>query len=136
MCADILSIAFNCLLSILTGIYGGLVVSRFLKFEDVRGRVRVLVNRVEYTNDAVGEGYVVTSSTYQGELTECSTEFFYMGHERAGDSVNNLRDAIRDASCAPRHITGDIFEFNHVWNNMVRSMRPNFFVLFSLKLKI
>lgn len=126
----------NISLSVLSGIYAGLVVARFVKFEEIRTKIKKIIHDIDFMNDGPNEEYVLIEHGESGELLLHISELLYLKHKGAADTVSNLMSAIESTKTNPHQYTGDINDFYPKWQEIVRKLRPNIWVLLNLKLKV
>ncbi|WP_344966011.1 hypothetical protein [Oceanisphaera sediminis] len=128
-----MDILINILLSILSGIYAGLIVARFVKFEEIRTQVKRVVQDIDFMNEGPNGELVMINEPRIRDLHYCYSELLYLKHKNSADVVGSLITAISSTKIAPGQVTGDIGDFYMVWQSMVRKMVPNIRVLLSPK---
>ncbi|CDU05636.1 conserved hypothetical protein [Vibrio coralliirubri] len=126
----------NIVLSILSGIYAGLVVARFVKFEEIRSQVKKAIHEIDYMNEGVNGEYVIINQEDCGDLSLYYSDLLYLRHTSAAEIVGNLITAINHTKHTGHQSTGDVSDFHVRWQGLVRKMSPNIWVLLSLRLKV
>lgn len=129
----VMDILINIILSILSGIYAGLIVARFVKFEEIRAQVKRIVQDIDFMNEGPNGELVIINEPKIRDLDYCYSELLYLKHKNSANVVGSLITAISNTKIAPFQATGDIGDFYIVWQRMVREMAPNIRVLLSPK---
>jgi hypothetical protein len=132
----VLDFMFNLILSVVSGIYAGLIVSRFVKFEDIRKEVKRVVHDIDFMNEGPNGELVMINEARINDLHHCMSELLYLKHKNAANIVGSLISAISNAKSQAGKPTGDVGDFYQIWQSMVRKMTPDIKVLLSLKPKV
>ena len=123
-------------LGILSGVYAGLIVARFVKFEEIRTQVKRVIQDIDFMNEGPNGELVMISEPRIRDLHNCHSDLLYLQHESAAKVVGDLIAAISNVKHTAGQVTGDIGDFYNVWQSMIRKIIPNIRVLLSPKLKV
>lgn len=124
-------------ISVLGGIYAGLVVGRLARFEALRTELKRFILAIDYMQDGPRTRYKMHRG-YEETLSIWS-EFAHLGHRRAADTVNEIMAEIRDATGPSQGVEQTPDEANKrylAWQRRCREMDPNWRVILTLKPKV
>ncbi|SKA29534.1 Uncharacterised protein [Vibrio cincinnatiensis] len=120
----------NVFLSVLSGIYAGLVVARFVKFEEIRTRIKKVIYNIDFINDGPNGEYILIDRGNSNDLLLYISELLYLQHKSAANIVGGLMTSINHSKANPHQLTGDINDFYPKWQEIARKLKPNIWVLY------
>ncbi|WP_221886193.1 hypothetical protein, partial [Vibrio cholerae] len=91
---------------------------------------------IDFINDGPNGVYVLIDRGNSNDLLLYISELLYLEHKISADAVSDLMTSINHSKSNPHQPTGDINDFYLKWQEITRKLKPNIFVLLSLKLKV
>lgn len=133
----IISLLLGIPLSIITGLYSGAILSRYVRFSELRNETLRIIRTIDFMQEA--DGVSISKTDDIAKLILISSDLYFLKHRKAAQTVNAIRSDIDEIS---RHasigrLKVGAFEQNYSnWQNMARTLSPNKLVLWSLWAKL
>lgn len=125
----------NILISLLTGIvaglYSGIVVSRMSKFEEVRHQIKRIILNIDFIYSSDKPEIIVKKDI--SDLLFLSCDFYALKHKNAGEEVSVLQSEINAVVASPPKEYEKMNNMYSEWQEKCRNLKPNYFIIFSLK---
>ncbi|EOV3351584.1 hypothetical protein ACONG6_002354, partial [Vibrio cholerae] len=132
-----LSFIFSIFLSVISGIYAGLVVARFIKFEEVRKNIKRIIHDVQIIHDLQEDDYFLSGRGDYTQLTLCIGELQVSNHDEAAEKVNMLFTQLSGFERLKSNKNrADIETLKAQLVSIPENIAPNMWVLISVKLAI
>ncbi|HGS4675758.1 MULTISPECIES: hypothetical protein [Vibrio] len=132
-----LSFIFSIFLSVISGIYAGLVVARFIKFEEVRKNIKRIIHDVQIIHDLQEDDYFLLDRGDYTQLTLCIGELQVSNHDEAAEKVNMLFTQLSGFERLKSNKNrSDIETLKAQLVSIPENIAPNIWVLISVKLAI
>jgi len=133
----IISLLLGIPLSIITGLYSGAILSRYVRFSELRNETLRIIRTIDFMQEA--DGVSISKTDDIAKLILISSDLYFLKHRKAAQTVNAIRSDIdkisRHASIGRLKVGA--FEQNYSnWQNMARTLSPNKLVLWSLWAKL
>ena len=129
----IISLLIGIPLSIITGLYSGAILSRYVRFSDLRNEALRIIRTIDFMQES---GDVSISNTDDvAKLTLISSDLYFLKHRKAAEIVNAIRADVDEISthASVGRLKVSAFGQNYSnWQNMARTLPPNKLVLWSL----
>lgn len=129
----IISLLLGIPLSIITGLYSGAILSRYVRFADLRNETLRIIRTMDFMQKS--EGVFISKTDDVAKLILISSDLYFLKHQTAAAIVNTIRADIDEISMHARvgRLKVEAFEQNYSnWQNMARTLPPNKLVLWSL----
>jgi hypothetical protein len=120
-------------ISIITGLYSGIIVSRYTRFAELRNEVLRIIRAIDFMQEQ--HGLRISNDNDLSRLPLIAGDFYYLQHRAAGDTVNALRAEIDEVSMHARagRLDSSMYEKSFAsWQQTARSLPPARAVLWSL----
>lgn len=133
----IISLLLGIPLSIITGLYSGAILSRYVRFSELRNETLRIIRTIDFMQEA--DGVSISKTDDIAKLILISSDLYFLKHRKAAQTVNAIRSDIDEIS---RHasigrLKVGAFEQNYSnWQYMARTLSPNKLVLWSLWAKL
>lgn len=130
---SIISLLLGIPLSIITGLYSGVILSRYVRFAELRSEVLRIVRAIDYIQEP--SGVLITNDQDMANLPQVAGDLYFLKHRKAGDVVSAIRSDIDEMALHARagRLKVGAFEQNHAnWQQMARSLSPSKLVLWNL----
>jgi len=124
-------------LSIITGLYSGAILSRYVRFSELRNEVLRIIRAIDFIQEQHGVSFSKTDDV--AKLLLISSDLYFLKHRKAAEIVNAIRSDIDEISmhAGAGRLKVGAFEQNYSnWQNMARTLPPNKLVLWSLWTKL
>lgn len=124
-------------LSIITGLYSGAILSRYVRFAELRNETLRVIRRIEFIQEA--NRVFISNSDDIAKLSLIPSDLYFLNHRKAAETVSAIRSDIDEISmhASIGRLKTDAFEQNYSnWQNMARTLPPNKLVLWSLWAKL
>ncbi|EGR2186266.1 hypothetical protein ACONRW_004542 [Vibrio parahaemolyticus] len=132
-----LSFIYGVLLSIISGIYAGLVVARFIKFEEVRKSIKRIIHDVKIVHYAQEDDHFLSDNGDYTQLSLCYRELKASNHNEAAEKINMLLSLLANFNdINSKTNKADIEKLKTQLVSIPDSITPNIWVLVSFKLAI
>ncbi|MEI8572747.1 hypothetical protein J0667_12410 [Methylomonas sp. WH-1] len=133
---SIISLFLGIPIGLVSGLYTGLIVTRYSRFSDLRNEVLRIIRAIEYMPGTGDLGNVNVSHT-EGLRTfnNIAGDLYFLKHEDSGDCVLNLLNNINSASDSVQKGRIDNVEFGRqhaLWQKSARELTPSKKVLWAL----
>lgn len=123
---DITSILIGIPIALITGAYVNIVNSRYQKFSTLRIKTLNIIRSIDFMQES--HGLDIKNDADLRKLTLISSELYSLGHEQAGNTVNEVRQHIEEISMHSKagRLDAELFYINFAtWQNTIRTMLPN-----------
>lgn len=131
---SLISLILGIPIGLISGLYTGLIISRYARFAELRNEVLRAIRRIDFMQE---ETFVriMRGSEIQGFLTLVSADLLFLAHRKAGARVQSL--AIEIAQVNQLAMTGQLIveEYgSHYanWQEQARELPPNMWVIWSI----
>ena len=129
----ILQLLWDIPIGIVGGLYSGLILSRYVRFAELRNEVLRIIRNIEF----IQKGSVVTIDGDEGlsKLVLISSDFFFLKHTKAAERVNLISSKIIESTYAARSGKIDSDEYQKLISDcqyLARTLPANKAVLWSL----
>lgn len=128
----IISLFLGIPLSIITGLYSGAILSRYVRFADLRNEALRIIRAIDFIQET---GCLTVSKNEDvAKLTLISSDLYFLKHRKAAEIVNTIRSDINEMSIHAKagRIGSESFEQSYInWQNMARTLPPNKLALWS-----
>lgn len=131
-CDTIIGLLLGIPLSIITGLYSGVILSRYVRFAELRNEVLRVIRRIDFIQEA--NGVSISKTDDVAKLILISSDLYFLKHRKAGEIVNTIRSDIDEISmhASIGRLKIGAFEQSYSnWQNMARTLPPNKLVLWS-----
>jgi hypothetical protein len=127
------TIFVSILTSIISGLYTGLIVTRYTRFSDLRNESLRIIRKIDYVEE---RGItVITNDKDISDLCLIGSELILLSHKEASNEIFKLHKEIISSIYEARNGRISSKEFNDkfiLWQNVAREIPPNKIVLWSL----
>ena len=121
-------------IGLISGLYTGLIISRYARFAELRNEVLRAIRRINFMQE---ETFIriMHGSDIQGSLTLVAADLLFLVHRKAGAQVQSL--AIEIAQVNQLAMTGQLIVEQYGshyadWQERARELPPNMWVIWSL----
>ncbi len=128
----IISFFVNIFFAILAGIYSGLVVARFSRFEELRNEVKRIIHGIDYISTEVDLLKIIPKKE-PSEILSISSDFLALGHKEAGELASLIMSELSTFRSLPSTKYEQFNEGYIRWQKLCRKMKPNLKVILNLK---
>lgn len=132
-CDTIISLLLGIPLSIITGLYSGAILSRYVRFAELRNEALRVIRTIDFMQEADGVSILKTDDV--AKLILISSDLYFLKHRKAAETVNAIRSDIDEIVMHARigRLKAGAFEQNYSnWQSRARTLPPNKLVLWSL----
>ena len=133
----VISLLLGIPLSIITGLYSGAILSRYVRFSELRNEVLRIIRKIDFTQEQ--HGLSISKNDDVAKLILISSDLYFLKHRKAAETVNSIRAEIDEISmnASIGRLKVGAFEQNYSnWQHMARTLPPNKLVLWSLWAKL
>lgn len=120
-------------LSIITGLYSGVILSRYVRFAGLRNEVLRIIRTIDFMQELGGVS--ISNTDDVAKLALISSDLYFLEHREAAEIVNAIRSDISEISmhAGVGRLKVAAFGQSHSnWQTMARTLPPNKLVLWSL----
>lgn len=120
------------LLSLPLGLYGGVVISRYSRFAELRNEVLRIVRAIDFMQE--GNKVNITNDQDISKLPLIVSDLLFLKHKEAAEVVSAMRSDIDEISMHAKigRLDSSAFSQNFSnWQDMARNLPPNKLVLWS-----
>ncbi|WP_040576161.1 hypothetical protein [Methylophaga thalassica] len=130
----VLNIFISIIVGVLAGIHSGIVVSRMAKFEEIRNQVKKIILGIDFIQESHEIKFFIKKDIT--ELSALSSDLYAMKHPKSADSVARLFQEINEYihNYKSLNATETMNQVYTQWQRECRQLRPNYRVIFSLRL--
>ena len=90
MSADsILSLLLGIPIGIISGLYTGIIVTRYARFAELRNETLRIIRSIDFVHEA--PNILVSNDQDVSKLALIASDLFFLSHRTAGEKVNELR---------------------------------------------
>lgn len=129
----IISLVLGVPFSIITGLYSGVILSRYIRFAELRNEVLRIIRTIDFMQEI--DRVLISNDHDVSKLALIVSDLIYLKHHKAAEIASAIRTDIDEISIHVRagRLNVAAFEQNYSnWQNMARSLPPNRLVLWSL----
>ena len=134
---SIVSLLLGIPLSIVTGLYSGAILSRYIRCGDLRNETIRIIRTIDFTQETGGVS--ITKTDDVAKLSLISSDLYFLEHRKAAEIVNAIRSDIDEMSvhAGTGRLKIEAFEKHYLnWQSMARTLPPNKLVLWSFWAKL
>lgn len=120
-------------IGIITGLYSGVIVSRYVRFAELRNQVLRIIRAIDFIQEP--HGVAIRNNQDVSTLTFIASDLMFLEHRRAGEIVSTLRAEIDEISLHAKVGRLNVSAYGQDfarWQQTARSLPPNRLVLWSL----
>jgi hypothetical protein len=92
---SILTLIYGVPIGILSGIYSGVIVSRYARFAELRNEVLRVVRSICYISEE--SKIIISNDSNFSMLVLISSDLFFLKHKKSAERVNLISSQIREA---------------------------------------
>lgn len=93
---SVLTLIYGALIGILSGIYSGVIVSRYTRFAELRNEVLRIIRSIRYISEE--SKITITNDDNVSMLVLISSDLFFLKHKKSAERVNLISSQIIEAS--------------------------------------
>jgi hypothetical protein len=128
----VISLVLALPIGVATGIYSGMIVSRYVRFADLRNQLLRIIRSIYFMQEQ--DHVDIKNDQDVSKIIFISSDLFFLQHQKAGYEVSTLLSEIDRTKILA--LTGKInvgaYESKHrEWQSIANSLTPNRLVLFS-----
>ena len=128
----IISLILAVPIGIITGLYSGFIISRYIRFSDLRNQLIRIIRSIEYIQE---ENYVAIQNDQDvAKIPLIASDLFFLKHKNAGEIVTKLRSSIDQMKILAASGQIDVLAYDDSykqWQTIVNNLTPNRAVLLS-----
>jgi hypothetical protein len=128
----IISILLGIPLSIVTGLYSGVILSRYSRFAELRNEVLRVIRTIDFMQES--DKVIITNDSDVPKLTLVVSDLFFLKHRKAAEIVTALISDIHEMKMHAQagRLKVDAYSQNYVsWQQTGNRLPANKLVLFS-----
>ncbi len=129
----IISLILALPIGVITGLYSGLIVSRYIRFSDLRNELLRIIRSIDFVQEE--KHIYIFNDQDIVKIPLIASDLFFLQHKKAGEIVCDLRKAIDQTKILAIAGEMDISMYEEAysqWQKMANKLPPNRLVLFSL----
>lgn len=133
----VISLLLGIPLSVITGLYSGAILSRYVRFSELRNEVLRIIRTIDFIQEQ--HGVSISKTDDVAKLILISSDLYFLKHRKAAETVNAIRadiDEISMDASVGRLKVGAFEQSYSNWQNMARTLSPNKLVLWGLWAKL
>ena len=134
MSADsILSLLLGIPIGIISGLYTGIIVTRYARFAELRNETLRIIRSIDFVHEA--PKILVSNDQDVSKLALIASDLFFLSHRTAGEKVNELSKNIPATNYEARSGRISIGEYGDRysrWQTIARELPPSKRVIWSL----
>ncbi|WP_306590045.1 hypothetical protein [Geothrix sp. 21YS21S-4] len=130
----ILSLAISIPLSVLCGLFSGLVVARYQRFSDLRYQAKKVIWEIGFVSE--GDHLEFPSRTEAPELSSIASELLFLKHREAAETLLRLHAGMYGSIQDARMGRISFEKFNKIyggWQESIMAISPNMRQLLRLR---
>lgn len=119
-------------IGIITGLYSGVILSRYTRFAELRNEVLRIIRTIDFMQEA--EKLVITNDRDVSKLSLVVSDLLFLKHKEAADVVARLSSDISEKKmhADARHLMVDAYKSSYVeWQKYANAITPSKSVIFS-----
>lgn len=133
----IISLILALPIGVVTGLYSGVIVSRYSRFADLRNQLLRIIRTIDYMQE---QGRVdIKNDQDVAKTTLIASDLFFLKHRRAGEVVSALRsdmDHMKILAMSGQTDVSGYEESYKKWQKIANDLTPNRLVLLSFWSKL
>ncbi len=130
---SILSLLLSIPIGIVSGLYTGIIVTRYARFAELRNEALRIIRNIDFNTEALN--IRITNDHDVSKFVLISSDLFFLRHCKAGEKINELLREIQSTNIEAKSGKIDINEYSirySRWQVIARNLPPNKFVICSL----
>ena len=134
---SVLTAVYTILISILSGIYSGVIVSRYSRFAELRNEVLRIIRSIDFMDES--SHIAISKDEGVSKLQLISSDFIFLKHSRAASLLNMLAKEIQQVNYKAKQGQISIDDYSVAYSNwqaLARKLPANNLVLWSLWAKL
>jgi hypothetical protein len=130
---SILSLFLGIPLGIISGLYTGIIVTRYARFAELRNETLRIIRSIDFMQESA---FIHISNDEElSKFMLISGDMYFLKHSKAAEQVNQLRDDIEASNREARFGRISMSDYSKRygnWQDIARNLSPNKFVICSL----
>lgn len=130
---SVFSLLLGIPIGIVSGLYTGLIVTRYARFAELRNEILRIIRNIEFIYEMPNIHFKNESDL--SKLMLISSDLLFLHHRIAGEQVAKLSREIQSSNDDARYGGVDINDYfgrHNRWQATARNLSPNMFVICSL----
>ena len=119
-------------IGIITGLYRGVILSRYTRFSELRNEVLRIIRTIDFMQET--GTLVITNDHDVSKLSLVVSDLLFLKHRKAADVVAQLQSDISEKkqNAVAGHIMIDVYNSSYIeWQKSANAITPNKMVIFS-----
>lgn len=133
----VISLVLALPIGVATGLYSGVIVSRYARFADLRNQLLRIIRSIDYMQEQ--DRLDIKNDQDVSKIMLISGDLFFLKHQKAGQNVSALLSEIEHTKILATSGQIDVAAYENKyreWQTIANSLTPNRLVLFSFWSKL
>jgi hypothetical protein len=136
-CETLISLMLGIPIGVVTGLYSGIIVSRYSRFAELRNQLLRIIRTIDYMEEQ--SRVDITNDQDVGKIDIIISDLFFLKHKKAGEKMCSVLESIYRMKMLATSGKINVLQYEEYyleWQKVVQSLTPNKFILFSLWSKL
>lgn len=120
-------------IGLVSGLYTGLIVTRYARFAELRNETLRIIRSIDYMETETS--VIVSNDENVSNLLNVASDLLFLRHQKAGEQVSQLLKDISSTTRDAQVGRVNVVEYgcqHSIWQKVARELPPNKFVLWAL----